>query len=216
MKQRYYSLFFIFLFFLSQVSCGKQPGQPGSTGDTGLILTATLTPFYNAVDTDSVDVQQDVCSPGPPPVLEIFTDHQAIATFNATLERPDLTVLPGTLYIQQYTIDYYRSSDSVGAPPITSDSLYTTIVIPSPAIGSTTPTTVTATLLLVDLTRKAQYLSDMQSGQYTAALGNSDLINNYTAVYTFYGVNDFGDSFSIQATTNFQIGLFDYCATTGG
>jgi len=216
MKQRYYILLFIFLFFLSQASCGKQPGQPGSAGDTGLILSATLTPHYNGTDTYSVDVHQEVCDPGPPPVLEIFTDHNAVATFTATLERPDLTVLPGTLYIQQYTIDFYRSSDSVGAPPIASDRRFMTIVIPPPAVGSTTPTTVTATLVLVDLTRKLQYYNDMLTGQFTSALNNTDLINNYTAVYTFYGQNDFGDSFSIQATTNFQIGLFDYCATSGG
>lgn len=214
MKQRYYILFFIFLFFLSQVSCGKQPGQPGSDGDTGLILSATITPHYNGVDTKSVDVRQEVCDPGPPPVLEIFTDHQAIAVFTATLERPDLTVLPGTLYIQQYTVDFYRSSDSVGAPPIASDRRFTTIVIPPPAIGTTTPTTVTATLILVDLPRKQQYLNDMTlvPPQFTSALGGIALINNYTAVYTFYGTNDFGDSFSIQATTDFQIGLFDYCS----
>lgn len=211
MKRRYYGFFIILLFFLSLVSCGTQPGSPGSNGDTGVILDATLTPHYNGKDTYSVDVVQQICSPGPPPVLEFFADHSAVVTINATLERPDLNVEPGTLYIQQYTIDFYRASDSVGAPPIASDRRSASIVIAPPAIGSTAPVTLTTTLVLVNLPRKNQYLNDMTSGQFTSAIGQIALINNYSAVFTFYGTNAFGTAFTFRATTNFQIGSFDYC-----
>jgi len=210
MTHRYYSLLFILLFSLSQMSCGggSQPGAPGSHGDTGVILDATVIPFYNGANTSNVDVVQDICDPGPPPVVEIFTDHGATVTVAATLLSPTINVQPGTLFIEQYTVDYYRSSDSVGAPPILSERRFDTVVITPPAVGSTVPNLVTFSAMLVDLPRKDQYLTDILSGQFNNPFA---LINNYTAVFTFYGKNQYGKDFSFTASTNFAIGHYDYC-----
>jgi hypothetical protein len=211
MRYRYGCLFLILMFALFQVGCGSQPGAPGSDGDTGVIVDATVIPNYLGGDTYSVDVVQQICDPGPPPTIEDFTDHSVVLHLIATLERPDLAIQPGNLYVEEYTIDFYRDSDSVGAPPIMSDRRFFTIVIPAPVGGGTTD--LTATLVMVDLPRKDKYLSDMLTGQYTSALGGfaDAIINNYTVVYTFYGKNEFGTDFRFTASAHFQIGNFDYC-----
>jgi hypothetical protein len=211
MRYRYFGLFLILMCALFQASCGSQPGAPGSEGDTGVKLDAMVTPFYNGGNAYSVDVAQEICDPGPPPVFEVFTDHAVVLDITATLERPDLNIQPGNLYVEEYTIDFYRSSDSVGAPPILSDRRFASLVIPVPTAGGGS-VSVTTTLVLVDLPRKDQYYNDMLSGQYSSALSGLAFINNYTAVYTFYGKNEFGTHFKFTATTNFQIGDFDYCA----
>ncbi len=193
--------------------CGSSgPGQPGSTGteDTGVLpQSITAVPFYNGGATYSVDVVQQICDAGPPPTFEFFADHLATVTFTVSAINNLSTFQLGTLYVQYYTIVYRRSQDSIGAPPIESDLVFNTIAI-VPPVTPTTPdsnvTVTTATLILVDLTRKSRYLSDIQSGQYT-----SNILNNYTATYTFYGNNQFGKSFVWEAQTNFQIGSFDYC-----
>jgi hypothetical protein len=198
-------LSFIVLFLWG---CGSGPGSPGSQGteDTGVILEATIVPTYNGEDTYSVDAFQQVCSEGPPPKYEYFTDHQATVTITATLINPNTTFQPGTLYIEKYTVEFRRSADSIGAPPIQSDTRYKTIVITPPT--GTGETTVTDTVILVDLLRKDQYATDVLSGQYSYG---SAYINNYTAIYTFKGKNEYGDSFSFKAQTDFQIGSFDNC-----
>jgi hypothetical protein len=198
-------LSFIVLFLWG---CGSGPGSPGSQGteDTGVILEATIVPTYNGEDTYSVDAFQQVCSEGPPPEYEYFTDHQATVTITATLINPNTTFQPGTLYIEKYTVEFRRSADSIGAPPIQSDTRYKTIVINPPT--GTGETTVTDTVILVDLLRKDQYATDVLSGQYSYG---SAYINNYTAIYTFKGKNEYGDSFSFKAQTDFQIGSFDNC-----
>jgi hypothetical protein len=76
-------------------------------------------------------------------------------------------------------------------------------------VGIGISTVTVSGLTLVDLVRKLQYQDDVLSGRYSSAPA---YINNYTAVYTFYGKNDFGENFTIKATMNFQIGDFDYCS----
>jgi hypothetical protein len=211
MKRRCYLLFTVccLLFTVFLWGCGSGPGSPGSqgTGDTGVMLDATIIPTYKGANTSSVDAFQDICSAGPPPVYEVFTDHSATVTINARLLNPNTTFQPGTLYIEKYTVEFRRSADSIGAPPIQSDTRYNSIIITPPT--GTGVTTVTDTIILVDLIRKDKYATDMLSGMYTSA--GSAYLNNYTATYTFYGKNQFGDSFSFTAQVDFQIGDFDNC-----
>lgn len=210
--KRSYFLFFTFCCLLFTVffwGCGGNgPGSPGSQGteDTGVILDATIVPTYFGNSTSSVDAFQDVCSAGPPPVLEKFADHQATVTINATLLNPNSTFQPGILYIEKYTITYERSTDSIGSPPIESDTRFVSITITPPAGASVS--TVTATVEFLDLKRKDQYSSDMLSGGFSSG---SAFLNNYTATYTFEGKNQFGDRFSFKVQTDFQIGDFDNC-----
>lgn len=202
--------FYILIVSLFLLGCGGGgPGSPGSQGteDTGVILDATITPTYNGTNTYSVDAVQQVCSAGPPAVYETFTDHSATVTINVRLVNPKATFTPGTLYIEKYTVEFRRAEDSIGAPPIQSDTRYKTIVI-TPPTGSGT-NSVTATVILVDLTRKSQYYSDMTSGRY--GYSTSAYLNNYTATYTFEGQNQYGTGFSFKAQTDFQIGSFDNC-----
>jgi len=191
---------------------GGGPGSPGSIGteDTGVIIDAIITPTYLGKDTYSVDVFQQVCQAGPPPVYEDFTDHGARVTIYTRLINPNPPIPPGTLYVEKYTVEFRRSSDSIGSPPIQSDTRYVTIVITPPKSGTGTNTLEYGGLILVDLKRKAQYQTDVLSGMYSS--GPPAYINNYTATYTFEGQNQYGTRFSFKAQTNFQIGSFDYCS----
>jgi hypothetical protein len=208
-------------FFLIAVSCflaailllacggGGGAGSPGSKGteDTGVEVDATVIPLYLDENTYSVDVIQSDCDPAPDTVdPEAFTDHNSTLTLTARLINPNTTFQPGNLYVEKYTVDFRRSSDSLGAPPIQSETRYQTIVIPAPSGSGTT--TVTDTVILVDLIRKSQYRTDVTSGQYNSS---QYYLNNYTAVYTFEGKNEYGEKFTFKAQTNFQIGSFNYC-----
>ncbi|HET6514737.1 MAG TPA: hypothetical protein VFG09_06205 [Thermodesulfovibrionales bacterium] len=197
-----------FAFFLMN-GCGSGSGSPGSSGseDTGVTLDATITPTYNGANTNSVDAFQDICDPGPPVVVEFFADHSATVAINATLINPNPPIPAGVLTIQKYTIDYRASKDSIGAPPIQSDTRFVTVTI-NPPFGGLAPITTTFTAEFLDLTRKDQYAKDVNvtSGIYT-----SRILNNYTATYTFQGENSFGQSFTIQAQADFQIGNFNNC-----
>jgi hypothetical protein len=190
------------------LGCGGGAGSPGSKGteDTGVEVDATVTPLYLNENTYSVDIVRDVCDPGPPPEIETFTDHSATLTMTARLINPNTTFQVGTLYVEKYTVQFRRSSDSIGAPPIQSDTRYETIVIPAPV--GTGVTTVEDTVILVDLIRKDQYKTDVTSGQYNSGMA---YLNNYTALYTFEGKNEYGEKFTFKAQTDFQIGWFDYC-----
>jgi hypothetical protein len=86
------------------------------------------------------------------------------------------------------------------------DTRFKTIVIDPPS--GTAVSTVTDTAILVDLIRKNKYANDVLSGQFSSGLAS---INNYTAIYTFEGKNEFGSKFSFKAQTDFQICHFDYC-----
>lgn len=220
MKKRYTLQIALCLFLLPLLflwGCGGSgPGSPGSQGteSTGLIVDVSLTPRYK--DTDglyNVDVQQitnavggcdgDTSTNDP----EIFTDHIATLTLTARWLNPNAKTTPGTLYIEKYTIEYRRAEDSIGAPPIQQDVRYKTITITPPSSGSTT-NPVTATVMLMDLTRKDKYLSDLQSGQYSS---HPSYINNYTATYVFEGKNQYGTTFSLTTQIPIAVGSYDYC-----
>jgi hypothetical protein len=187
--------------------CGSGPGSPGSYGceDVGLICDVIITPTYKDANTYSVDVFQQICDPGPPPTLEFFADHQATATISLWRLNPNSTFLINPVYIEKYTVEFRRSSDSIGAPPIQSDTRYRTIVLTPPT--GTTINTIDTTVVFVDLPRKTQYASDVLSGRYSFGPA---YINNYTATYSFEG-QSMGKAIRILGQTNFQIGSFDYC-----
>ena len=187
--------------------CGSGPGSPGSYGceDVGLICDVTLTPTYKGSNAYSVDAFQQICTAGPPPVYEIFTDHSATATISLWRLNPNSTFLINPVYIEKYTIEFRRSTDSIGSPPIQSFTGYQTIVLTPPT--GTTINTVDTTVVLVDLIRKIQYQTDVLSGRYSFGPA---YINNYTASYIFEG-QSMGKAIRIFGQVPFQIGSFDYC-----
>ncbi|MDQ7786491.1 MAG: hypothetical protein RDU01_02690 [Thermodesulfovibrionales bacterium] len=211
MKKRFFLLFLLYILVMSVAlyGCGSGAGAPGSKGieDTGVQLSAVVNGVYLGASTNSVDVFQDLCDPGPPPKYEVFTDHQAEVTFTASLINPNPTIKPGTLYIDKYTIEYKRSNDSLGAPPIEKDTRFETIIISPPLSGNGT-TSLIWTIALIDLPRKEKYGDDVLSGRYDSHLA---YINNYTAIFTFYGKNEYGEAFTVKTQMNFQIGWFDNC-----
>lgn len=212
MKKRSFLIFLLYISVLSVVlyGCGSGAGAPGSQGteDTGVQLSAIVTGTYLGGNTNSVDAFRQECDPGPPPTYEAFADHQAEVTFTASLINPNPTIQPGRLTIYKYTIEYRRSNDSLGAPPIERDTRPETIIITPPLSGTGT-TSITGTIKLVDLIRKYQYWDDIFSGRYNYQ--TPSYINNYTAIFTFYGKNEYGKDFTIKTQMNFQIGSFDNC-----
>lgn len=195
----------VFLSFVTTLGgCGGGPGAPGSSGseDIGVILEATITPTYNSVDTSSVDAFQDICPSGDP---EFFADHSATLTVSAKIINRNATFVPGELFIEKYTIEYRPSTDSIGSPPILTDTRFHTITLNTPSSVSIERIT-EASIEFLDLTRKFQYASDVTSGIYT-----SRILNNYTAFFTFEGQNEFGEKFIIRVQKDFQIGNFDNC-----
>ncbi len=199
--------FFGFLMLLALSACGGGDNGPGTTGHIGVNITATVVGTYDGGNSYSVDVTREVCEPGPPPVLEVFTDHNASVTVLASLMDP-LTTSPGILYVEKYTVEFRRSTDSIGAPPILSDTRFNVTAIVPPTTGTGTTTT-TFDVLLVDLLRKARYLNDIDSGLYLSNPPN--ILNNYTAIYTFEGQNQYGRAFSFKTQLDIAVGAFDYC-----
>lgn len=223
----------ILMFILS--SCGGGgAGAPGTGGidDIGVILEAYTQPYYLSASwqisdstsaagttstinilgnlTNAVDVTQVDCSTDPLiPNIEPMAEHSAVLVINARLMNPNSPFKPGNLFITEYKVDYFRSTDSLTAPPIESDKRFTTIMIgtTSPDIGSGNRYSA-ARVVLVDLIRKMKYVQDLNSGMYTSRPG---LLNNYTAEYTFYGLDSHGKSFSFKVRQDFTIGSYNNC-----
>jgi len=207
MKRNHFLLFAIYC-LLSAVfiwGCGSGPGSPGSYGceDVGLICDVAITPTYQDANTSSVDAFQDDCDPDPATVdPEYFADHSATATISLRRLNPNSTFLINPVYIERYTIEFRRATDSIGAPPIQTFSGYKTITLTPPT--GTAINTFDATVVLVDLLRKDQYATDILSGRYSGPL------NNYTASYIFEG-QSLGKAIRIFGQVPFQIGSFDNC-----
>ncbi len=197
---------FSILIFITILGCGSEgPGSPGSEGteDIGIITDANITPTYFDNNTPSVDAFRDLCDTDE---YEPFANHTADVTITARLLNPNTTFPPGNLYIEKYTIQYRRSADSIGAPPIETYVGYQSIVIPQPSGQGTTE--VTQTLVFLDLLRKDKYALDILSGQYSSG---PYYLNNYTATYILEGKNEYGQKFKIKASADFQIGNFNNC-----
>jgi hypothetical protein len=209
------------LFVLLLASCGGGgAGNPGTTGtaNTWGIITASISP---GVDSSSnattsplaaagrdVDIFQTAnCSTATgntaAPVPEPFTDHDAIATFLLTASNPGEDVQDHI--VEGYRIDY--TTETLGAPPIQSyQSGAQTLVLQQDK-------QVTLQVALVDIGRKLKLAADLTSGQYKPQYA----FPTYTAVYTFFGHDIYGNSFQTVVQTSFEVGDFNYCpATTGG
>ncbi len=216
MKRVQCLLFMICFLILSGLfyGCGGSgPGSPGSHGteDTGVILEATIIPEYLGANTNDVDAFRISNCDGDPTTNdpEPYTQHDATVTINASLINPNSTFQAGDLFIEKYTVEYRRSTDSIGTPPIEKFTEFKSIIIPAPS--GTGINTVTDTLFFVDLPRKTKYVDDMTSGSYSSSMNNPFFLNNYTAIYTFEGKNEFGTNFSFKTQVGFVIGYFDNC-----
>ncbi|GEM_PF-747810 len=219
----------VILFLLSFLtSCGGGgAGAPGTGGmdDIGVSLEAYVKPYFLEASwtisgdgqtitftgnfTSSVDVTQIIdCNPATVDIAESepFNDHNAVLVVNARLLNPNSPFKPGTLYITEYKIDYFRSTDSLTAPPIESYREFVTIhIIPPSDAGNRYSA---ATVKFVDLIRKFEYVRLIDGGMYTSRPG---YLNNYTAEYTFYGKDSYGKSFSFRVRHGFSMGSYNNC-----
>ncbi|MCX8030333.1 MAG: hypothetical protein N3A59_01975 [Thermodesulfovibrionales bacterium] len=226
-KLFFYSFVILFLpIFL--ISCGGGgAGAPGTSGtdDIGVIIEAQIRPYFLTAEwaistsettstisftgnfTSSVDVTQGDCDPDPTIIeLEPFAEHSAVLVVNTKLLNPSSPFKPGTLYITEYRIDYFRSTDSLGAPPIESDKRFVFIPIEVPSGAGNRYNA--SSVVFFDLIRKFKYVEMLNSGMYTSKPG---LLNNYTAEYTFFGKDSFDKSFSFKIRHDFTIGSFNNC-----
>lgn len=215
-RSSFLTLFALLLIAGFLTSCGGGgAGAPGScnTEKTGVILDISISPYYQKPDylTYSVDIIRNICvTPEGVEYDEYFADHSANIGISARLINPTPSIQPGTLYIEKYTIEYIRANDSIGAPPIEFDTKITLgeIVINPPESGTGSTKTIVEGPL-VDLKRKNKYLEDIRSDRF-----DTNIPHKYTAIYRFEGKNQYGKDFCAVATTNFQIGSFDYCGIT--
>ncbi len=228
MKKRTIFNFAILMFLLSSLwGCGGGgAGAPGTGGmdDIGVTLEAYVQPYYiegswtfqdegrsiifsgnftNAVDVIQIDCDDDPNILKPEPMAA----HSAVLVVNARLLNPNSPFKPGTLFITEYKIDYYRSTDSLTAPPIESDRRFVTIHITPPSDASNRYSA--SSVMFVDLIRKQEYVRLIDGGMYQARPG---YLNNYTAEYTFFGKDSHGKSFSFKVRHDFSIGAYNNCA----
>jgi hypothetical protein len=225
-KQKIYYLAVILFLLSFLASCGGGgAGAPGTGGmdDIGVTLEAEILPYYLSATwtisddgrritttgnfTNAVDVTQVDCDPDPNITeLEPMASHTALLVVNAKLLNPNSPFKPGTLFITEYRIDYFRSTDSLTAPPIESVRRYVTILITPPSDAGNRYSA--ASVEFVDLIRKFEYVRLIDGGMYASRPG---YLNNYTAEYTFYGKDSHDKSFSFKVRADFSIGAYNYC-----
>jgi hypothetical protein len=203
------SVLFFAIVSITLQACGGGAGNPGSEGldKTWGIITADIQPGVGDSDNSniaaqgrSVDIFQNPDCDGNADTSdpEPFTEHPAMVTM--TLKSSNKETPTAEHIIEKYRVDY--TTETPGAPPIQSfTSGYQTIVLK--------PDTKTSfNVVLVDIPRKLKIVEDLISGHYQPIYQYP----TYTAIYTFYGRDIYGNPFQTVVQTNFDVGNYDYCS----
>jgi hypothetical protein len=185
--------------------CGGGAGTPGSDGTskTNVIMTATVTP--KIANTPNV-------------IFNCNYEDKAGVAVTATRFAPELQ--PGIQTIERYELRYFTITP--GAPLVESflDG-YTTYQIDCSGDRCDSPEEpqLQFDIKLMDTIRKDKYQSDILSGAY--GFDSGDIVD-YVAQYKFFGQDQWGNDFSFQAQTQFNIGqgicegrCLDNCAPEG-
>ncbi|MFB3088391.1 MAG: hypothetical protein ACE10E_08795 [Acidiferrobacterales bacterium] len=186
---------------LALSSCGDEAGGGGACGgvdNNGVCLfISSIEPFDTNGNTIDVDVQQNVCDPVPvPPVIEPFSDHDALVTFGAfTIGNAPTTTT--RIFIVSYTISYGINLGSGPGPILPSVTIGTGSIIEVPTNGS-----VQATVTIFNQQQKAAFAAD------PAFVGGEP---SYFARYTFNGEDEFGNTVFTQASTQILLADFNNC-----
>jgi hypothetical protein len=187
---------------LIATACGEVggSGQCGGAESNGVCITIDfITPNYNEEDTSSVDVNfnPDCNLDGTLDDPEFFSDHNAVATFSSVqLTADDSIAVPPFVTFTSYQIDYTQNTVPAIGPPIATTTFNETINIDTGTTGNQFP------LELVPNSTKDQYLADG---------GDPATYPSYTATYTFRGTDAFNNEMTLQGSTSFEIGGFNYC-----
>jgi hypothetical protein len=198
---------------LTLASCGGGGTNNGLSGVCGggssvsgiVLCVDSVTPVYNQVLTPSVDIVQDICTPATlttPAVLEPYFDHSARVVLSATLAsgatQPPVST---SVSITRYVIDYTANPGVTGPTIRSSGDLFETITIPVTG-------TATRDIELLNTQKKERFLFDL--GRAGAFDG---IYRAYAVTYTFYGVDQLGNSLVARGFTQIVIGNYDNCAT---
>jgi hypothetical protein len=186
---------------LALSSCGDEAGGGGACGgvdNNGVCLfISSIEPFDTNGNTIDVDVQQNVCDPVPvPPVIEPFSDHDALVTFGAfTIGNAPTTTT--RIFIVSYTISYAINLGSGPGPVVPSVTIGTGFILEVPINGSAQ-----ADVTIFDQGQKAAFAAD------PAFVGGEP---SYFARYTFNGEDEFGNTAFAQASTQILLADFNNC-----
>lgn len=187
-------------------ACGGGAGNPGTTGTdkTWSVIVASITPGSGgngtaAAEGRNVDIVQNPDCDGDPQTKdpEPFTEHPAVVKVTVTGSNKNET--PSDHIIEGYRIDY--TVETYGAPPIQSFQSGSQTVVLKP------DTETEFQVVLVDIPRKLKLYDDITSGRYSPQYEYL----TYTAIYTFYGKDIYGNPFQFVVQTNFDVGNYNYC-----
>jgi hypothetical protein len=184
------------------LACGGGLGSPGSTGseDTNVLWEAQIEPELDGqvnVNTISAPDTQIANCPGGN-IDALLHDHMAEVSLTARKIHPELPA--GTQHIEGYRIQY--SSSDPNAPPLSEFSTQHSVDV---ALTNSDSAQATFTAYLVPIEQKQEFYWASTDYSYFPV---------YTATYTFYGQDSYGNDFSFKASTSFTIGYFEECRYT--
>jgi len=209
------------------ISCNQVGSNAcGGADNTGVCLAAvSIAPTYLGGNTLDVDIYQDICPPIPPGTAEVFTDHAATVTLSASLignAPTNVTRIRLTRYTISYTLNPGSDKPALGPPlpPFQSSNFATGQTIDIPVGGTTI-----IDLTLFDLQHKEDFLCNPTIGgdpdSYMCPIGGGafgadntpDFTNHpsYTAHYTFFGEDDYGNEVWATGATEIKIGHYLFC-----
>ncbi len=189
-------LFVLFLgvFTLFVSGCGSGPSSsPASISNNTWYNMSVSVPMDSTNPRSckmDVDVFPDPCSDG-----QYLVDHTT--SVSIALTRVDPYTDPGPLFLEKYTVDYIPSVP--GSPIIPEMTVYQTLQL---AEGGNTFQAV-----VMDVGRKQDFATLFATDQYPQSI----LPVSYTAVFTFYGQNSYGQPWVFQAYAPIYVGEYNEC-----
>ncbi len=179
------------------VSCGSGDsagggGAGGGADDTGLFLFVEDILVSDVEEGPDIDVIQVICSAGPPVIAEDFVIARAAITFGVSEVGP----VP-TSGINVIITGYQLIFTPIAAP---------VAGIPIPTVVNTTFT------MSIDINGTATGIVELFNFQQKALVAAGGTIEaKYNATYVFSAEDDFGESLSVTASTEFATANFNHC-----
>ena len=220
------------------VSCGggddaSDGPSCGGVDESGICLQVTLIDPFNLDSefTSDVDVNLEVCDPGPPVVPEPFTEHFAEVTLSAFFVSGNV-VAASFVQVTGMTVTFTQNTtDPLGTctNPTAASAPCGAVAGPGPAIAQlTTPVNVTIpvgtsviqTVALMNFQRKDDYTPafgplatdkfDIFTDGPFDPLGDVAYLS-YNVRYVFTGEDEFGNSVDATGATEVTIGAYNNC-----
>lgn len=204
---------FVLLGLLVLAGCGDDQiggaGQCGGADTSGLCVTVDLIiPGDGNTDpTDSVDAFAELDCDGDPETNDGVLLFSHFANVTLSVENLIPTNLPGTtpgvptfVTLTQYAIEYFSDVANVQPVPVLTNRVF------NESIRIDVDGEMTTTLTFVEFQQKAEY-REAALQQFPGL----NPIHSYTAKYTFSGQDSLGNSVSVAAFKQFEMGDFNSC-----